>query len=196
MCCDLEIFYQVVKAVDFLPRESVLNSRELAFGRGIKSMFCENNICVPISVYVYVLTSRPYMDLCSWSQEKKKSKRNKAAPLKMLPQMACPSMWIRAAEHTLCSRVLHAGHPALQWPCAAWLSLLLMDLPLSLMVLRLLLLQCPKPLLLAANQAGWHYCCFSVATMLPSLWVAAASCHHDSAPSVSHLAALWWARFG
>lgn len=113
--CDLEIFYQVVKATDFLPRESVLNSRELAFSRGIESVFCES-ICVHISVYVYVLTSRPYMDPCSWSQEKKKSKRNRAAPLIMLPQMACPSMWIRAAEHTLCSRVLHAGHPALQCP--------------------------------------------------------------------------------
>lgn len=82
MCCDLEIFYQVVKAVDFLPRESVLNSRELAFGRGIKSMFCESNICVPISVYVYGLTSRPYMDLCSWCQEKKKKQKEQSSTIK------------------------------------------------------------------------------------------------------------------
>ena len=81
MLCDLEILYQVVKAADFLPRESVLNSRELAFGRGIESVFCKS-ICVHISVYVYVLTSKPYMVLCSWSQEKKK--QNEQSALKVM----------------------------------------------------------------------------------------------------------------
>lgn len=112
-----------MKADDFLPRESVLNSRELVeFSRGIKFVFCKSNVCVHLCLCV-CLYSHIHTIYGSSLLEFRKSKKNKTPLFKMLPQMACPSMWIKAAEqaewYTMHSCVFHTGHPALWWPCAA-----------------------------------------------------------------------------